>query len=223
MPSKYLSNISRTTERMKYFYTTFYFLIFSAMVCFAQEEDTIPEPKKWEFSVSNYLYLLPDDVYSAPAFIADQGHLHLAARYNYENFMTGSVFGGYNFSTGDKFNFNVTPELGVVFGKTNGIAPGLILDMYFGKFNLYSESEYLFDFSGKESNYFYAWSELTMAPVEWLQFGIALQRTRVFKTDLEVQPGLTLGFNWKFLSVGGYVFNLGWDDPYGILAIEVRF
>jgi len=191
--------------------------------CRSDGNDTIHRSNEWEFSLSNYLYLLADDVYSIPIFTADRKHLHLEGRYNYEDFRTGSVFCGYNFSMGKKFKFKATPVLGVVFGNTNGIAPGLILDMYYWKLNLYSESEYLFDFSGKESFFYYNWSELKISPVEWMQFGISVQRTKVYKTGLEIERGVVLGFTIKFLSVSGYYFNPGTEDKYGILAVALEF
>jgi hypothetical protein len=45
-------------------------------------------------------------------------------RYNYENLRTGSLWAGCNFSWGKTWQFAVTPMIGGVFGRTNGIAPG---------------------------------------------------------------------------------------------------
>jgi hypothetical protein len=91
------------------------------------------------------------------------------------------------------------------------------------RLNLYTESEYLFDFSDKENNFYYAWAELTISPADWMWLGITVQRTKLYETDLDVQRGITVGFNEKFLSVSAYVFNLGWDDPFGVVSIEVEF
>src|SRR5438034_7336511 len=49
---------------------------------------------------------------------ADRGWLHLETRYNYENLETGSVWVGYNFSGGEKLQWEFTPILGGVFGNT---------------------------------------------------------------------------------------------------------
>lgn len=56
--------------------------------------------------------------------MADRGWLHLEARYNNEDYRTGSLWFGRNFTAGKKLVFDATPIFGGVFGRTNGIAPG---------------------------------------------------------------------------------------------------
>lgn len=209
---------------MKYYSLGFAaFLVMTFTCCFAQENDTTQATKSWDFSFSGNLYLIPDDIYFNPVFTADHGHLHLESRYNYEDFRTGSVFGGYNFSTDGQFEFNATPMLGIVFGNTNGLAPGLLLDMYYWNLNFYAESEYLIDFGAESSSFFYTWSEFTYAPTEWIWFGIAAQRTKLYQTKLDIQRGFTLGFSRSFLSFSGYLFNIDQDDPYGVLSLDLSF
>ncbi len=38
-------------------------------------------------------------------------------------------------------------------------------------------------------SYIYAWSELGLRPVEWLRFGIAGQRTRLYGGERDFQRG----------------------------------
>jgi hypothetical protein len=204
-------------------YTAILVLVFLVMGCFARANDTIPDSKKWNYSLSGNFYLFADDVYLNPVFTADNSHLHLEARYNYEDFRTASFWGGYNFSTGDKFQFNASPMLGIVFGNTNGIAPGLLLDMYYWKLNFYSESEYLIDFEENQDSFIYSWSELTVTPAEWLWVGLVAQRTRLYQANLDIQRGFTAEFSWDFISVGGYIFNIDREDPYGVLTLEIQF
>jgi hypothetical protein len=201
----------------------FMLLVFTAVHSSAQRNDTVPEVKAWEFTLATNLYLLPDEMYFIPVFTADHNHLHLESRYNYEDFQTGSLFGGYTIRAGNAFEFNATPMLGIVFGNTDGIAPGLLLDLNYWKLNLYSESEYLVDFAGREANFVYTWSEFTFAPAEWIWFGLSVQRTKVYQTDLDIQRGLTLGFSRGLVSASGYVFNIDKDDPYGVLAVNLNF
>src|SRR4051794_20424808 len=79
----------------------------------------------WEFSLSGATYVARNaHDYFNPTLTADRDWLHLEARYNYEALKTGSVWLGYNFSTGDKLAITVTPTLGGVFGDLTGIAPG---------------------------------------------------------------------------------------------------
>ena len=81
---------------------------------------------EWSFSASAYAYIVPDDRdYVQPTVTADRGWLHLEARYNYEDFNTGSLWVGYNLSAGEKVTLEFTPMLGAVVGDTDGVAPGL--------------------------------------------------------------------------------------------------
>jgi hypothetical protein len=208
---------------MKEYSKLFFALIFSAWSCAAQQSTTAAKPKEWKFAIANNLYLIRNNMYASPSFATDKKHLHLEARYNYEGMETGSIFGGYNVSIGHQLKINATPILGVVFGNKKGIAPGLLLDTYYRKLNLYSESEYLVDYSGKESSYYYTWSELTIAPTGWMKFGMAIQRTKLYQTNLDIQRGVSLGFTKKFLTVTGYLFNMGWDNPLGILRVAAKF
>src|SRR5262249_32058662 len=76
----------------------------------------------WEFSITVDGYIPPDqDDYVSPIVTADRGWLHLEARYDYEDQRTGSVWFGYNFSAGKKLVLKLTPMIGGVFGRTNGI------------------------------------------------------------------------------------------------------
>ena len=60
----------------------------------------------WEFPLTLDGYLIEgQNGYAQPTFTADHKWLHLEARYNYENFRTGSVWGGYNFSWGKTWQF----------------------------------------------------------------------------------------------------------------------
>ena len=83
------------------------------------------DKEPWDYSLTVDGYIIEgEDGYASPTFTADHNWLHLEARYNYENFRTGSLWAGYNFSWGKTWQFSVTPMIGGVFGRTNGIAPG---------------------------------------------------------------------------------------------------
>ena len=126
-----------------------------------------PAAGKWSFSAAAYTYIVPDSrEYVQPTVTADRGWLHLEARYNYEGLDTGSAWVGYNFSGGEKLAWEFTPMVGGVFGDTTGIAPGYKGTLSWWKLELYSEGEYVFDTDDSSENYFYNWSELTLAPVD---------------------------------------------------------
>ncbi len=180
--------------------------------------------KAWSFSASASTYVVPGDRdYVQPTVAADRGWLHLETRYNYEALDTGSAWLGYNFSGGDKLAWEVTPMLGGVFGDTTGIAPGYKGSLAWSKLELYSEGEYLFDTGTTADSFFYNWSELTLAPAEWFRFGLVTQRTRVYKSDREIQRGVLAGFSFKKLSLTAYVFNPDENKPTFVLGVALTF
>ena len=96
----------------------------------------------WEFNLSVSGYIVPDgQSYAQPTFMGDSGKLHVEARYNYEAQRTGSLWIGYNWSVGEKTVLDATPMIGGVFGKVNGVAPGLQFTVTRNKFELYSANE----------------------------------------------------------------------------------
>lgn len=180
--------------------------------------------RNWSFSASVYTYLVPDDHdYAQPTITADHDWLHLEARYNYEDPETGSVWVGYNFSGGKKLAWELTPMLGGVFGNTTGIAPGYKGSLSWWKLELYSEGEYVCDTSDSSGSYFYNWSELTLAPVDWFRFGLVTQRTRAYQTDRDVQRGLLVGFAFKKLNLTTYVLNPDEHKPTVIVGVGFSF
>jgi hypothetical protein len=182
------------------------------------------EARKWSFSATVMGYLVPDSRdYVQPTITADRGWLHLEARYNYENLETGSAWLGYNFSGGKKLAWEFTPMLGGVFGNTTGIAPGYSGSLSWWKLELYSEGEYVVDAGGSSGNFLYNWSELTLAPVDWLRFGMVTQRTRAYQTDRDIQRGFLVGLSYKKLSLTAYVFNPDKSKPTLVLAAGVQF
>jgi hypothetical protein len=179
---------------------------------------------KWSFSASVYTYIVGDsDNYAQPTVTADRDWLHLEARYNYEALKTGSAWVGYNFGGGEKLTWEITPMLGGVFGDVNGIAPGYKGSVSWWKLELYSEGEYVFDLGESSESFFYNWSELTLAPVEWFRFGLVTQRTRAYKTDRDIQRGLLAGFTYKMVSLTTYVFNPDDSKPTVVVAVGVTF
>ena len=191
-------------------------------VC-AQEESASGDSSVWQFGADANLYFIPDDFFILPVFRADKNKLHLEARYNYEDRETFSAWVGYNFNGGNKLEYTITPMAGGIVGLSNGIAPGLEITLNIGRFELYSESEYFFDFEEKENYFFYNWTDLTYSATDWLWFGISGQRTRLYQTDLDIQRGLLIGGGLKQWELTTYMYNLGFDDPFFLLTLSVSF
>ncbi len=179
---------------------------------------------QWSFSASAYGYLVPESRdYVNLNFTADHECLHLEARYNYEALETGSLWVGYNWSVGEKLGFEFAPMLGGVFGNLTGVAPGWNLALSYKRFSLASQNEYVFDTGDCAGNFFYTWSELAYSPRDWLRLGLAVQRTKAYQSDLDIQRGFLVGVSYKRVDLTGYLFNLGWTDPTTVFAVAFNF
>lgn len=169
-------------------------------------------------------YLVPHDrSYASPAFSADHRHLHLGARYNYEDKETGSVWVGYNFIAGDKFALEVTPMFGGVLGNTAGVAPGYKASLGWRRLELSTEAEYVFNVKDHSGSFFYSWMEFSYSPRQWWRAGVAAQRTKAYHTALDIQRGVLLGVSGKRLDFTTYIFNAGWTDPTVVLSLGLTF
>lgn len=183
-----------------------------------------PSDQSWSFSLAVAGYIIPHDrSYASPTFAADHDKLHLGARYNYEDKETGSLWIGYNFSTGEKLVFDFTPMVGGVFGNTAGVAPGYLASLTWKKFGLSTEGEFVFDTRDRSGSFFYSWMEGTYSPREWLRVGMVAQRTKAYQTSLDIQRGFLVGFSRKRVSFTTYIFNAGWTDPTTVLSLGFEF
>ena len=189
----------------------------------AQQSSPSADGKKWDFNADANFYFIPDDFFILPVFKADNGKLHLEARYNYEDRETFSAWAGYNFSGGENLEYTITPMIGGVVGLSKGIAPGLEFTLNFKNFELYSESEYLIATNTRENNFYYNWSDFTYSPNDWLWFGISGQRTRLYQTALDIQRGVLIGGGLKQWELTTYLYNLGFDDPFVLVTLSVGF
>jgi hypothetical protein len=169
-------------------------------------------------------YFLPDDEdYLQPTVSADRDALHLEARYNYEDTGSGSLFAGWNFEHDDRVKLAVTPMAGVVFGATEGIAPGFEFTLGYRKLEFYTEFDCVLDREDSSDDFLYSWSELTYAPVDWFRCGVTTQRTRVYHTDRDIQRALLLGWSVSRFTITAHLFNLGDEDTFYVLAVGASF
>ena len=199
-------------------------MVFASANPLAQTTTSPPDDNAWSFSASAYTYVVPDsENYVQPTFTADRGWLHLEARYNYEALDTGSAWVGYNFSGGEKLAWEFTSMLGGVFGDTAGIAPGYKGSLGLWKLELYSEGELVFDAGESSDSFFYNWSELTLAPMDWFRFGLVTQRTRAYESDRDIQRGLLVGFTYKKVDLSAYLLDPDADTPTFVFAVGLDF
>jgi hypothetical protein len=180
--------------------------------------------RNWLFSAEVLYYIVPDGQdYLWPIFCADHNRLHLEGRYNYEDIGTFSAWIGYNFSGGKKMTFEISPMAGGVIGNTRGIGLGAELSLYYYKLEFYSETEYIFNLPDPSGNFLYTWSELSFSAIDWLRLGIAVQHTKEYKTNSDLQRGFLAGVSWKKTELTGYVFDPDKSNPVIVLGINVGF
>lgn len=206
-------------------------LLAPVLACAAPDSGDAPSPPApadapgWAFSATGMYYWPPDDDnFLLVIATADRGSLHLEARYNYEALDSGSLFAGWTFAGGDTLTYELTPMLGGVFGDTRGIAPGFEASLAYGVTDFYIEAEYLYDFDNHEDSYTYAWSELGFTPWEWLRFGLVGQRTRVYRSDRDIQRGGFAQLMFGKATLGLYVFNPDDDtDRLAVVSLGAEF
>jgi hypothetical protein len=193
---------------------------------FSQQADTTIQDEPWTIhaELNGFFYPTWDDSYISPIVWVKRSHLHLEARYNYEDFQTISFYGGYNLEFGNKLHLDLTPMLGGSTGNTDAIIPAAELELiYKQKVGLYVETEYSFDLQSTEDNFFIWWSELYYSPQEWIWFGVATQRLRVRENNLDLQRGLFLAFQKDWFIITGYYFNPFTSDQFGLLNLGATF
>jgi hypothetical protein len=81
----------------------------------------------------------------------------------------------------------------------------------------------LFGTQDSAANFFYTWSELSLAPVDWFRFGLVVQRAKAYQTDLDLQRGFLVGFTcqqWDFTTC---VFDPDQDEPTVVLMLAFKF
>jgi hypothetical protein len=189
----------------------------------AVRESEAREPR-WRFGATAYLYVVPEHAdYLLPIVRAGREWLHLEARYSYEDLLTGSAWVGAKAAGGESVWWELVPMVGTVFGRTNGVAPGYEAAVGWWKLELYSEGEYLFDFDPAADDFFFNWSELTLAPVPWFRFGILTERTRVFSSGRVLERGLLTGFTWEPATLTLYLLNPDDARPTFIVALGAGF
>lgn len=227
MPSPWLWAVEQSQvelpEQEKMKKSAFFIIaaISSHLACYAQQASD--STRRWEVNADVNFYFLPGDFFLLPVIKADKGKLHLETRYNYEDRQTFSAWAGYNFTGGKQVQYAITPMGGGVFGRSNGVAVGLEFTVSYRKWEVASESEYLFEFASKENDFYYQWIDLSFSPKDWLWLGISGQRTKLYQTKLDVQRGLMAGVGFRNFGLTAYLYNLGFDDPFTLITVSAEF
>jgi len=181
------------------------------------------EPR-WSLGIAAAWYMLPEESdYIQPTIKADRDWLHLETRYAYEGRESLSFFAGVNFEFGNDVKLALTPMIGGLVGDVDGVIPALEADFTVWRLEAYGEAEYVFDLDDSSSKYFYMWSEVSLWPTDWLRAGLVTQRTRVYRTERDIQRGPLVGVTFSKVDATFYLFNPGGDDRLAVLSIGVSF
>jgi hypothetical protein len=119
---------------------------------------------------------------------------------------TASLWAGRRFRFGRDVKFDVVPMAAVVFGETNGAAPGLEATIAYKRVDWYSESEYVIDVHARDKDFFFMYSELGVRPVRPLRTGLVSQWTRAFESPSEIQRGIFAEYYFKRFRAGIFYF-----------------
>lgn len=183
-----------------------------------------PALNPWAVTLSANIYLGQEDGdFAMPVFTADRGALHLEGRYQYEDRRTVSAWAGWNLGWGSEVRLDVVPMAGVIVGRTNGLAPGVEATLSWKTLEAYSEWEYVLDIEGKEGDYGYTWSTFTWQVTPWLAVGAVAQRTRLYKSELEIERGPFAAATWGRATLSVYGFNLDGESPFAVVAFAWDF
>lgn len=187
-----------------------------------QSENSDPMGE-WSLDFNFQQYFLPDESdIGTPVVSLYYNNFLLEGRYNYEARDSGSVWLGRAFSYEQIVELEIIPMLGVVFGSSKGVAPGLKFDASWKFLNLYSEAEYVFDTESQHDNFFYSWSELTVGLLDWLRVGIVGTRTRLYDTSVVLDRGPLVKVELEPVTLSGTVLNIDSDEVF-ILGAELSF
>ncbi len=176
----------------------------------------------WAFNASALLYVAADPSFLLPIVAADHGALHLEARWNYEDLETFSGWVGWTVETGDSLHLAVTPMLGGVVGRSDGIAPGVELTLGWRAFELYTESELVIPLDDQDG-YLYTWTQLTWSPTERVGVGLSGQRLRSAGSERTIDFGPMATFQAGPIGLEAYVYNPFSSDAFTVIGASVAF
>jgi len=176
----------------------------------------------WAFSAAALLYVDADPSFLLPIVAADHGALHLEARWNYEDLETLSGWVGWTFEAGDSLHLAVTPMLGGVVGRSDGIAPGVELTLGWRAFELYTESELVIPLDDQDG-YLYTWTQLTWSPSERVGVGLSGQRLRSAGSERSIDFGPMATFQAGPIGLEAYVYNPFSSDAFTVIGASVAF
>ena len=175
--------------------------IFFGLPCFVFGQKQVGMEQYYYWQGKTMGTIVPKVYYQSPK------NWYAELRYNYEEIETGSIHFGKKISFKKMAALEITPVVGIIFGKLNGGSGGAIIEINVDKFSFSSEPQYVFSFHQKCDNYLYSWTEVSYDVFSFFYTGLALQQTKSFSLSNIFEPGIMAGLSIKNFDIPIYCFN----------------
>ncbi len=150
-------------------------------------------------------------------------NLYLEGRYNYEDINTGSLYIGKTFETSSALSVSFTPIAGAVFGFYKGASIGANLYVNYKRLNLSHQPQYTLSTAGKENNFLYSWSDLSLDLTDNIAVGVSAQHTKTTYEKSLLEKGVMLQFSFKNWSLPIYAYNPQSSDRYFLIGLNYEW
>lgn len=147
---------------------------------------------------------------------------YISAKYNYEEDQTLSLQFGKKFYKQASLSYSIIPLAGLLAGNFKGISISTQAEIEIGKFSLFTEPEYCFQFKNQTENFFYSWSEFSFQASKTFYTGLALQTTKTKNHSLINETGLVFGFCIKNFEIPLYFFRVSSSTNYFVTGVHWR-
>jgi hypothetical protein len=145
---------------------------------------------------------------------------YLEARYNYEDLQTFSLYFGKSFALGKRDIAEITPLIGGVAGKVNGISPAFNFSLDYLKFSIVSQTQYTFDLQHYSSSFFYDWTNFSFGIYKNLGLGGSIMTCIPQSGKTSFTAGPIINFRLKHLFLEAYSYDFGRERPLWALGIQ---
>ena len=185
-------------------------------------QHSLPAQSKWVFENYTYPGQQGAGAIVPMVHVETKNNWYAELRYNYEDVQTLSFFGGKTFTSGNAFEYSLTPLAGFSTGNFTGISLGMNTGAAWKNFYLSSQTQYSIGTKREVADFFFSWSEVgyNLSPVFFS--GLAMQYTRQ-SGHTKFEPGFVAGVCIKDFSFPVYVFSPFHGDRYFVVGLNYEY
>jgi hypothetical protein len=157
---------------------------------------------------------------SSRLFYQDSKGWYTEFRYNYEQDKTVACSAGKSFSTKGTLSYSVTPLVGVLGGKLQGVTLGLNTSFDYKGIFFTSFIQRTTGFEKEKDAFLFSWSELSYHVTNHFSAGLAVEQTHFYSTPDNWEPGIEMDIsigNWSFPS---YIFKPAANRCYFVAGVS---